>query len=136
VDVFVPSTVLLLCFLMGLQNAMITKVSKAEIRTTHLTGVVTDLGIELGRMLYWNRPEPGNRLPPVQADRRKVKVLILILAGFFLGGLAGALAFNHIGFTATLPVAALLVALALPPLWRDLQGLMPGARSATHGPKS
>ena len=128
VDVFVPSTVLLLCFLMGLQNAMITKVSKAEIRTTHLTGVITDLGIELGRMLYWNRPEPGQTLPPVKADRAKVRVLALIAGSFFGGGLVGAWAFAHIGFAATLPMAALLVALAWPPLWNDLRRLMPQAR--------
>ena len=36
---------------MGLQNAIMTKISKAEIRTTHMTGVVTDIGIELGRLL-------------------------------------------------------------------------------------
>ena len=39
-----PVTVLLLCFIMGLQNALITKISKSEFRSTHLTGVVTDLG--------------------------------------------------------------------------------------------
>src|SRR4030095_16071002 len=55
VDVFVPSTVLLLCFIMGLQNAVVTKISQAEIRTTHMTGIVTDLGLELGRLFYWNR---------------------------------------------------------------------------------
>jgi len=38
----------LLCFIMGLQNAVITKISHAEIRTTHVTGLVTDVGIELG----------------------------------------------------------------------------------------
>jgi uncharacterized membrane protein YoaK (UPF0700 family) len=121
IDVFVPSTVILLCFLMGLQNAMITKVSKAEIRTTHVTGVVTDLGIEIGRLLYWNRPEPGQTLPPVRADRRKLTVLTMILMAFFLGGLIGAWAFKHIGFAATLPIAALLITLAAPPLWKDLQ---------------
>jgi uncharacterized membrane protein YoaK (UPF0700 family) len=42
---FVPATVALLCFAMGLQNAMITEISKAEIRTTHVTGLVTDIGI-------------------------------------------------------------------------------------------
>jgi uncharacterized membrane protein YoaK (UPF0700 family) len=47
---FVPATVGLLCFVMGLQNAMITKISKAEIRTTHVTGLVTDIGIELGKL--------------------------------------------------------------------------------------
>ena len=53
---FVPVTVMLLCFIMGLQNALITKLSKADIRTTHITGIVTDIGIELGKSLYWNSP--------------------------------------------------------------------------------
>ena len=57
-QVFVPVTVVLLCFIMGLQNAVITKISKAEIRTTHITGLVTDLGIELGKWLYINRGHP------------------------------------------------------------------------------
>lgn len=35
----------------GIQNAMLTKFSGAEIRTTHVTGTVTDLGIELGHLL-------------------------------------------------------------------------------------
>ena len=51
----VPLTVLLLAFIMGLQNAVVTKLSSAQIRTTHMTGVITDLGIEMGKMLYWNR---------------------------------------------------------------------------------
>jgi len=121
VDVFVPSTVLLLCFIMGLQNAMVTKISHAEIRTTHVTGVVTDLGIELGRLLYWNKAATPEGQLPVRADRRKLKTLSIILSAFFLGGLTGAWAFKHIGFSATLPIAALLMALAAPPLLQDLQ---------------
>ncbi|HRH17623.1 MAG TPA: YoaK family protein [Aquabacterium sp.] len=121
VDVFVPSTVLLLCFIMGLQNAMITKISRAEIRTTHVTGVVTDLGIELGRMLYWNQSTPKVDLPPVQADWAKVRTLSIILVAFFLGGLSGAWAFKQIGFSATLPMALLLLAIAAPPLLQDLR---------------
>jgi hypothetical protein len=49
-----PFTVVLLCFIMGLQNAVVTKLSGAVIRTTHMTGIVTDLGIELGKLVYWN----------------------------------------------------------------------------------
>ncbi len=52
---FVPTTVMLLCFMMGLQNAVITKLSNAVIRTTHLTGIITDMGTELGKLLYLNR---------------------------------------------------------------------------------
>ena len=60
---FVPVTVVLLCFVMGLQNAIITKISRAEIRTTHVTGLVTDMGIELGKLIYWKLP-PGNDQRP------------------------------------------------------------------------
>jgi uncharacterized membrane protein YoaK (UPF0700 family) len=60
---FVPVTVCLLCYVMGLQNAMITKISKAEIRTTHVTGLVTDIGIELGKFftgtLETSEQQPG-----------------------------------------------------------------------------
>ena len=48
----VAASMALLCFVMGLQNAMVTKVSRAEIRTTHVTGILTDIGIEVGRWLY------------------------------------------------------------------------------------
>jgi uncharacterized membrane protein YoaK (UPF0700 family) len=121
IDVFVPSTVLLLCFIMGLQNAIVTKISQAEIRTTHMTGVITDLGIELGRLAYWNRTHEANARHFVRANRDKLKIHGAILALFFIGGLAGALAFKRVGFSATVPIAALLMAMAAPPLWRDLR---------------
>jgi uncharacterized membrane protein YoaK (UPF0700 family) len=121
VDVFVPSTVLLLCFIMGLQNAIITKISQAEIRTTHMTGIITDLGIELGRLLYWNRSPQGNEQHRVVANRDKLTIHLSILTLFFIGGLAGALAFKRMGFLATLPLAALLLMMAAPPLLLDLR---------------
>jgi uncharacterized membrane protein YoaK (UPF0700 family) len=121
VDVFVPSTVLLLCFLMGLQNAIVTKISQAEIRTTHMTGVITDLGIELGRLVYWNRTREANALHFVRANRDKLAIHATIVALFFVGGLVGALAFKRLGFSATVPIAALLMMLAAPPLLLDLR---------------
>jgi uncharacterized membrane protein YoaK (UPF0700 family) len=121
VEVFVPSTVLLLCFVMGLQNAIVTKISKAEIRTTHVTGVVTDLGIELGRLLYWNRIGEASLEHFVRADRDKLVIHAAILGLFFVGGLIGAVAFKTLGFLATVPIAALLMALAAPPLLKDLR---------------
>ena len=112
----VPVTVLLLCFLMGLQNAVVTKISHAEVRTTHVTGLVTDLGIELGRWLYWNRDPSLDLRHRVQADRARLRVHALILGAFFVGGLSGALGFKHVGYAVTLPLSALLVGLALPGL--------------------
>lgn len=115
----VPATVLLLSFVMGLQNAIVTKVSRAEIRTTHMTGVVTDLGIELGRLLYRNHARELDERHLVKADRDRLRIHASILLLFLLGGIAGAVAFRSMGFTATLPIAALVTLIAAPPLLRD-----------------
>src|SRR5690606_35802020 len=51
-----PYSILLasaLLFAMGLQNALVTRVSQSVVRTTHLTGLFTDLGIELSQMLFY-----------------------------------------------------------------------------------
>jgi uncharacterized membrane protein YoaK (UPF0700 family) len=42
-----------LLFAMGLQNALVTKVSQSVVRTTHLTGLFTDLGIEISQLLFY-----------------------------------------------------------------------------------
>jgi len=105
----VSLTALLLCYVMGLQNALITKISNAEIRTTHVTGLMTDLGIELGRMLYWNRRAD---LPQVEANRRKLRIHASLVLAFFVGGLIGALGFKNAGFVSTVPLALALIAIA------------------------
>ena len=110
----VPVTVLLLSFIMGLQNATVTKMSSAQIRTTHMTGVITDLGIELGKMLYWN----SSASPPdqqVRANRQRLRLFAGLLAMFLVGGIAGAAGFKHVGFVFVVPLALVLFALALPP---------------------
>lgn len=108
----VSLTALLLCYVMGLQNALITKISNAEIRTTHLTGLLTDLGLELGKLLYWNRSHSG-AAPKVEANRRKLKIDASLVLAFFFGGLAGALGFKHAGFISTVPMALALIVLAV-----------------------
>lgn len=117
---FAPATVMLLCFMMGLQNAMITKVSNAEIRTTHVTGMITDIGIELGRLCYWNWSPPAPNRLPVMANVGKLRMLAVLVGLFFGGGVAGALAFNHIGFSSTIPLAALLLLIAGVPVLDDM----------------
>lgn len=126
-ELFTPATVLLLSFVMGLQNAVVTKISQAEIRTTHMTGVITDLGIELGRLLYWNRRPDADAAHFVRANRDRLTIHLTILGMFFLGGLSGAWAFQRLGGLATLPISAALMLLAAPPLWRDLQARRAGA---------
>jgi len=123
-----PATVILLCFTMGLQNAVITKISRAEIRTTHVTGLVTDLGIEFGKLVYTNRTErPGQE--PVRADRERLRVLSFLLLSFFVGGVLGTVGFQKFGYVATVPLAALLGALALVPALDDVRAKL-SSRSA------
>ncbi len=112
----VPLTVLLLCFIMGLQNALITKISHAEIRTTHVTGLVTDFGIELGKLLYYNHLAIGTR---VVANRAKLRIHATLITSFFVGGLIGAYGFKAFGYIATVPLALVLVLLTLGPLLDD-----------------
>jgi uncharacterized membrane protein YoaK (UPF0700 family) len=102
-----------------LQNALVTKLSHAEIRTTHMTGIVTDIGIELGKLLYWNA-DGGTTRPKVVANRERLALLSGLLASFFLGGVAGALGFKHVGWLSTVPLAVLLVLLAIVPALDDL----------------
>ena len=118
--VFLPVTVVLLCYIMGLQNAVITKISQARIRTTHVTGLVTDLGIELGKLLYVNR-HPD--MQPVRADRERLRVHAQLVLSFLVGGIAGALGFKHLGYVSTLPLALALLLLVLRPLLEDWQRL-------------
>ncbi|MET3379829.1 MULTISPECIES: YoaK family protein [Variovorax] len=115
----VPLTVLLLSFIMGLQNAVASKTSGGSTRTTHMTGNITDMGIELGKMLYWNRRMPSTPLP-VRHDRSRLRRCGGLVGMFVLGGTVGALGFKHVGFVCVVPLAALLLVLSIPPLLRDL----------------
>lgn len=117
---FVPVTVMLLCFMMGLQNAVITKISGAVVRTTHLTGIITDLGIELGKLLYWNQTS-ADAAAPVLADRDRLATLLLLVVFFLVGGVIGAIGFKQIGYLATLPLAGILMLLSVVPVFDDLR---------------
>ena len=114
-------TAILLCFVMGLQNALITKISNAEIRTTHVTGLVTDIGIELGKLFYWNRQTEDSSDLFVAANRARLRVHLTLVIAFFIGGVAGALGFKHIGFSSTIPLAIGLVIMSSAPIFKPLQ---------------
>lgn len=117
---FVSFTVMLLCFIMGLQNAIITRISSAIIRTTHVTGTVTDIGIELGRMFYWNRSVGKLDQTYIRGNRSRLYLLSGLLMLFFVGGVVGAWGFKTVGFWATIPLALFLLLLAIVPVLDDI----------------
>nr|WP_298129134.1 YoaK family protein [uncultured Pseudoxanthomonas sp.] len=80
----------------GLQNAMVTTYSGAAVRTTHLSGMFTDLGIGLGHLLR------GMPLPV-----RRLTLSGLIITGFLGGGVLGAWLYRQVGYDALLAPALL-----------------------------
>ena len=114
-----PVTVLLLCFIMGLQNAIITKVSSAVIRTTHVTGLTTDLGIELGKLFYYNHSHVPELT--VMANRDKLMLHLLLILYFFTGGVLGALGFKYVGYRITIVLSFVLIVLAAGPIISDIR---------------
>ncbi|MGI9275165.1 MAG: YoaK family protein [Endozoicomonas sp.] len=71
----------------GLQNGMVTTFSGAIIRTTHMTGIVTDLGNKIGLWLTGG-----------EMDLRRFCLYQLLLSGFISGGIIGALSFETMGY--------------------------------------
>ncbi|WP_160061261.1 YoaK family protein [Psychromonas sp. L1A2] len=86
----------------GLQNALATTYSGAVVRTTHVTGIFTDIGIML-----------GSKLRGETFDRRKLTLFLLIICGFISGGLFGAYFFNLLKFQALYIPASICLLLAL-----------------------
>lgn len=111
---------MLLLFAMGLQNALVTQVSRSVVRTTHLTGIFTDLGIELSQLIFYKKSE----------DRRELKhslfLKIMIIGGFTTGSIVGGLVYNIYQFkTLFLTVFILLAVLTYDNIfvWRYMKRL-------------
>lgn len=95
----------ILLFSMGMQNSLVTTISNATVRTTHLTGLFTDLGIELSQLFFYVKPEQRAQL------KASIKLRLIIISFFFLGGILGGILFNPIGlYTLLIAAAALLSA--------------------------
>ena len=116
-------TAILLCYVMGLQNALITKISHAQIRTTHLTGLVTDIGIELGKLIYWNRSTNSPPNSEVQVNQHKLMIYTVLLTCFFVGGILGAVGFKYVGFISSVPLAFALLILAIAPVFSAVENV-------------
>lgn len=86
----------------GLQNAMVSTYSGAVVRTTHLSGMITDLGIFLGHFLRG-----------LAVDRLRLRLCVLVISGFLGGGIAGALLFRSFDYATLYFPAALTAGAAL-----------------------
>jgi uncharacterized membrane protein YoaK (UPF0700 family) len=86
----------------GLQNAMTSTFTGAVVRTTHVTGIVTDLGVSFG---LWLRGE--------SAGQRRLVIYLVLIVGFIAGGVVGALGFGGWGFYALVAPAIVILLMGL-----------------------
>jgi uncharacterized membrane protein YoaK (UPF0700 family) len=80
-----------LLFAMGLQNSMVSTVSGGLIKSSHLTGLFTDLG---GEVSEWVHPKTGKS----QVIRNKILIRLTILLFYIIGGVAGGFLFDRFEF--------------------------------------
>lgn len=102
----------ILLFTMGLQNALVTKISSAVIRTTHLTGLFTDLGIELSQLFFYNTQEQKKQLTD------SIKLRFTIIFFFFIGGVIAGIFYNTFALK-TLLISAAILFVGL--LWKNIK---------------
>jgi uncharacterized membrane protein YoaK (UPF0700 family) len=94
-----------LLFAMGMQNALVSTVSGNVVRTTHLTGMFTDLGIELYALIA----TPRNN---IQGVKNKIMLRLIIIFFFLFGGIIGGYAYLKFEYyTFYFPAAVLVVAM-------------------------
>ncbi len=83
----------LLCLSSGLQNAAITSSSGKSVRTTHLTGLITDLGLGLSRVFTFNLKKQG-----LQSEVRANYLRIGSIVSFIIGSAIGSWIFIKVGY--------------------------------------
>ena len=99
-----PNTIAFsLLFAMGLQNSLVTTISSARVRTTHLTGLFTDLGIELSQLFFYKEKEQKIKL------MSSIKLRLTIISFFFIGGVVSGGLYTKIGLHTLIFAAATLV---------------------------
>lgn len=91
-----------LLFAMGMQNALVSMISKSVVRTTHLTGTFTDLGIELAQLKFI-KPEKKSEL------RSRIGLKLFIITSFIAGALFGAYAFRNFNYYSFFVPATILI---------------------------
>jgi uncharacterized membrane protein YoaK (UPF0700 family) len=99
-------------FSMGLQNSLVSVVSGGLIKTSHLTGLFTDLG---GDIADWLHPN----VKKTEVIRNKIFIRLTILGFYFLGGIIGGYFFNLYEFAIFYFIPVILLTI----LYYDLSGI-------------
>ena len=126
---------------MGLQNATITRISSGVVRTTHVTGVLTDLGLEFAQFLYMLRDHARQirasgagsraefsravRAVPAHITSKRLLLLASILGSFALGAGLGTVAFEEARRWAMFPPVLFLLWIVYQDITRPIAEIEP-----------
>lgn len=102
--------ILCLSFIMGIQNAASSRISGARIRTTHVSGMATDIGLGLAALLI----SPPDRLGVFH----RLKLYSSTIVAFVAGGVVGVVTYVLSGGVLFVAAAFVLFAIAMPEMLR------------------
>lgn len=102
--------ILCLSFIMGIQNAASTRISQARVRTTHVSGMATDIGLGLAALVV----SPPDR----RAAIARLQLYSSTIVAFVLGGIVGVASYVNAGGALFIAAAAVLFAVAVPQVRR------------------
>lgn len=98
--------IIFLCGLMGIHNSTSTQLSSGRVRSTHITGTLTDAGISLASVVVAMLRRDYSK--DTAAQKSQLKTHLTTLFSFITGGIAGLLLFRGIGFNAMLALGVIL----------------------------
>jgi len=118
-----PTVLWGMAYAMGIQNALVTRLSGAVVRTTHMTGVVTDIGIQLVKMMTWVRDGARGhglgglmwmiRKLPTAEQFSRTRLHLGLATAFLIGCTVGPLLFFRFGPGAMVLPCSILVVLVV-----------------------
>lgn len=123
-----PGAWLILClsFLMGLQNAVVTRISNARVRTTHVSGTATDIGIELAMLFDVLRRKESPQNTSLYLERLRLHFYTVM--AFLIGGVAGIWLFRWLGYSFLMVIGAGLLVLAMKTMFSKRLPSVQGSR--------
>lgn len=99
-----------LSFVMGLQNAATTRISNARVRTTHVSGMATDIGLSLSSIASGSADR--------EVARMRLKLHLSTIVAFLVGGVLGVVVYLQLHGLVFVAAALILAAIALPEIRR------------------
>ncbi|MDU3302595.1 MAG: YoaK family protein, partial [Enterobacter ludwigii] len=102
--------IIFLCGLMGIHNSTSTQLSGGRVRSTHITGTLTDAGISLASVLVAMLRRDYSK--DTAAQKSQLKTHLTTIFSLITGGIAGLILFRWIGFNAMLALGVMLVVVA------------------------